>query len=200
MQLSINGKQLDVGAALQEYIEEQLPTIVSKYFDKATDGHVTVSKEGHEVRADVTVHVGKGILLQGHATAGDAYGAFDQAAEHVGKRLRRYKRRLRDHHRDRSDNTDVLPALQYVLEAESDNEIDDAVNEPDTPVIVAEMEMAIEKLTPGEAVMRMDLSNQPALMFRNISHGGLNMVYLRPDGNIGWVDPRGSRGGMPEEN
>ena len=196
MQLSINGKQLDVGAALREYIEGQLPSVVGKYFENPTDGHVTMSKQGHEVRADVTVHVGKGILLQGHAEAGDAYAAFDQAAEHVGKRLRRYKRRFRDHHKDRPDNADVLPGLQYVFEAENDA-VEDS-NEPDQPVIVAELETKIEKLTPGDAVMRMDLANLPAMMFRNVSHGGLNMVYRRSDGNIGWVDPRGERGGVAE--
>ena len=199
MQLTINGKQLDVGDALRGYIEEQLPSVVGKYFENPTDGHVTMSKQGSDIRADVTVHVGKGILLQGHALAGDAYAAFDEATEHVGTRLRRYKRRLRDHHRNR-DNADTLPALQYVLEAEDENQSDDAGSEPDQPVIVAEMETVIENLTPGDAVMRMDLANLPALMFRNISHGGLNMIYRRADGNIGWVDPRGSRGGVPEGN
>lgn len=194
MQLTISGKQLDVGAALQGYIEDQLPMLVGKYFENPTDGHVTMSKEGSDIRADVTVHVGKGIMLQGHAIAGDAYAAFDEAAEHVGKRLRRYKRRLRDHHKDRSDSADILPALQYVFAAEEE----DTANEPDQPMIVAEMETAIENLTPGDAVMRMDLANLPALMFRNVAHGGLNMVYRRGDGNIGWVDPRGSRGGSPE--
>jgi ribosomal subunit interface protein len=194
MQLTINGKQLDVGAALQGYIEDQLLTTVGKYFKNSTDGNVTMSKEGSDIRADVTVHVGKGIMLQGHAIAGDAYAAFDKAAEHVGKRLRRYKRRLRDHHRGRSDNIDILPALQYVFAAEEE----DTTNEPDQPVIVAEMETKIEVMTPGDAVMRMDLANLPALMFRNVAHGGLNMVYRRGDGNTGWVDPRGSRGGVPE--
>jgi ribosomal subunit interface protein len=194
MQLTINGKQLDVGDALQGYIEDQLLTIVGKYFENPTDGHVTMSKEGSDIRSDVTVRVGKGIMLQGHAIAGVAYAAFDEAAGHVGKRLRRYKRRLRDHHKGRSDNTDTLLALQYVLAAEEEN----TTNEQDQPVIVAEMEMEIEVMTPGDAVMRMDLANLPALMFRNVAHGGLNMVYQRANGNIGWVDPRGSRGGVPE--
>ncbi len=200
MQLTINGKQLDVGDALRGYIEEQLPAVVGKYFENPTDDHVTMSKQGTDIRADVTVHVGKGILLQGHALAGDAYAAFDEATDHVGTRLRRYKRRLRAHHRDRADNSDILPALQYVLEAEAEDQSEDAGAEPDQPVIVAEMETVIEKLTPGDAVMRMDLANLPALMFRNISHGGLNMIYRRADGNIGWIDPRGSRGGVPEGN
>lgn len=196
MQRSINGKQLDVGAALREYIEGQLPSVVGKYFENPTDSHVTMFKQGHEVRADVTVLVGKGILLRVHAEAGDADAAFDQAAEHVDKSLRRYKRRLRDHHKGRPYNADVLPALQYIFEAESDA-VEDS-NEPNQPVIVAELETKIEKLTPGNAVMRIDLANLPAMMFRNVSHGRLNMLNRRSDGNIGWVDPRGERGGVAE--
>ena len=128
MQLSINGKQLDLGAALREYIEGQLPLVVDKYFENPTDGHVNMSKQGHEVRTDVMAYVGKGVLLQGHAEAGDAYAVFDQAVEHVGKRLRRYKRRLRNNLKERPDTADVLPALQYVFEAEND-----AVEEPTNP-------------------------------------------------------------------
>ncbi len=195
MQLSINGKQLDLGAAFREYIDGQLPLVFDKYFENPTEGNETMSKQGHEVRADVTVHVGKG-LLHGHAEARDVYTVFDKAVEHVGKRLRRYKRRLRNYFKERPDTADVLPALQYVFEAENDA-VEDS-NEPDQPVIVAELETKIEKLTPGDAVMRMDLANLPAMMFRNVSHGGLNMVYRRSDGNIGWVDPRGERGSVAE--
>lgn len=191
MHLSVKGKQLDVGAALREHIEGELPTIIGKYFDNPTDAHVTVSKEGPAFRADITVHVGKGILLQGHASSGDAHAAFDLAAGHVGKRLRRYKRRLRNHHKGRDEVVEALRAQQYVLAAEAE---DDHANEPDQPVVIAEMETEIETLTTGEAVMRMDLANQSALMFRNSAHGGLNMIYRRNDGNIGWVDPRGTRG------
>ena len=187
MQLTINGKQLDVGAALQEYIKKQLPTIVGKYFENPNDGHVTMSKEGSDIRADVSLHIGKGIKLQGHAIAGDAYAAFDEAAGHVGKRLPRYKRRLRYHHKGRFDNSNTLPALQYVFAAEEEN----TTNEPDQPVIVAEMETEIE-------VMQMDLANLPALIFRNVAHSALNMVYRLADGDIEWVDPRGSCGGVPE--
>ena len=196
MQLSINGKQLDLGAALRDYIEGRMPSVVGEYFENPTEGHVTKYKQGGEVQADVTVHVGKGILLEGHAETGDAYAAFNQEAEHVGKRLRRCKRRLRDHLKNRPDTADVLPALQYVFEAENDAVKDS--NEPDQPVVVAELETKIEKLAPGDAVMPIHLANLPASMFRNVSHGGLNMVYRRSDGNIGWVDPHGERGGDAE--
>ncbi len=196
MQLSINGKQLDLGAALRNYIEGRLPPVVGKYFENPTEGHVTKYKQGGEVRAGVTVHVGKGILLQGHAEAGDAYAAFDQEAEHIGKRLRRYKRRLCDHLKNRPVTADVLPALQYVFEAENDAVKDS--NKPDQPVVVAELETKIEKLAPGDAVMLIDRAKLPASMFRNFLHGGFNMVYRRSDGNTSWVDPRGKRRGVAE--
>ena len=195
MQLSVNGKQLDIGDSLKEYIEREVPTIVEKYFANPTDADVTVSKEGVTFRTDIAVHVGKGIVVQGHARSGDPYASFDEAAEHMAKRLRRYKRRLRDHHRDRSQKEEILRAAQYVLAAEEEADSDTSEHpEPEQPVIVAEMQTQIETLSVGAAVMRMDLANIPALMFRNSAHGGLNMVYVRPDGNIGWVDPLGEGG------
>jgi len=195
MQLSVNGKQLDIGDSLKEHIEREVPTIVGKYFACPTDADVTVSKEGSTFRTDISVHVGKGIVVQGHARSEDPYASFDEAAEHMAKRLRRYKRRLRDHHRDRSAKSakeEVLYAAQYVLAQEEDPvpHVDEQA-EPDQPVIVAEMQTQIERLSVGEAVMRMDLANLPAMLFRNSAHGGLNMVYVRTDGNIGWVDPLG---------
>ncbi|MEJ2119928.1 MAG: ribosome-associated translation inhibitor RaiA [Alphaproteobacteria bacterium] len=189
MQLSVTGKQIDIGQALQEHVTEALNGAVEKYFGNAMDGNVVFSREAHEIHAEITVHVGKGIQIQAHATAGDAYGAFDLATDHMAKRLRRYKRRLRDHHRS-ARNDETIPAQAFVLAGEGP---DDAEPASDEPVVVAEMEAEIPSLTVGEAVMRLDLSNTPAMMFRNTAHGGLNMLYRRPDGTIGWVDPRGNR-------
>ena len=116
MQLSVKGKQLDVGAALRGHVEDMLPPAIEKYFENPTDAHVTLAKEGKTFRADIVVHVGKGITVQGHASAEDAYAAIDVATVHVSKRLRRYKRRLRDHHRGKDAKAVNMPALQYVIE------------------------------------------------------------------------------------
>lgn len=194
MQLSVKGKQLDVGEAWRRHVEENLPAVVAKYFDNAQDAQVVLSRQGSTFRVDITVHVGKRIIIQSHGATGDAYSAFDEAGDHLAKRLRRYKRRLRDHHHGRPDEIDSLPALQYVLAGEYGYAGSDS-DEREEPIVIAEMETAIESLSVGEAVMRMDLANVPALMFRNRAHGGLNMVYHRGDGNIGWVDPRGNRHG-----
>lgn len=190
MQLTVTGKGVDIGDALRGRIEENLPEAIGKYFDNPTDSQVTVSKEGHMFRVDIQVHVSKRILVQGQGHSTDAYSAYEEACEHVSKRLRRYKRRLRDH-KGRGDE-EALPAQQYLLQAEPEapHGDDHAGDEPDQPVIVAEMPHLIETLSVGEAVMRMDLANVPALLFRNAKHGELNMVYQRSDGHIGWVDPQ----------
>ncbi|NKB54819.1 MAG: ribosome-associated translation inhibitor RaiA [Alphaproteobacteria bacterium] len=186
MQLSVHGKQIDVGDALRSHIEESLPTIVTKYFDNPTDAHVTLTREGKGFKADISVHVGKGIIVQSHAASEDAYAAFDTATVHIAKRLRRYKRRLRDHHRGRDEGSKSIEAQQYVLEPSLETHEEPSAD--DQPLIVAEMSTNIERLTVSEAVMRMDLSGQPALLFHNSANGAINLVYLRSDGNIGWID------------
>jgi ribosomal subunit interface protein len=198
MQLSVTGKQLDVGEALRAHVEQALSALVGKYFSNPTDATVVLSREAHNIRADVQVHVGRGIIVQGRADAGDAYGAFDLAAEHMIKRLRRYKRRIRNHQKAKAETDRALRAQQYVLAREPEGDEEESAADLDgRPVIIADMETRIETMTVGEAVMRMDLANLPALMFRNRAHGGFNMVYLRPDGNIGWVDPRGREADKP---
>ena len=184
MQLSVDGKQVDIGDALRTHIEDNLGPAVEKYFSHATDAHVTVLKENQDFQVDIQVHVGKRIIVQSQGNSNDAYAAFEESLEHITKRLRRYKRRLRDHKGRARD--DVLPAQAYVLQGEGDSDEEAA----DNPVIIAEMPSEIETMSVSEAVMRMDLANLPAMMFRDAKHGGLNMVYKRQDGHIGWVDPK----------
>lgn len=190
MQLTVKGRQLDVGQALRSHVEDSLSAVTAKYFSNPIEATVVFSREAHLYRTDVSVHVGRNILLQSNAAADSPYGAFDQAADRVAKRLRRYKRRLKDHHKSASQD-DSLRARTYVLEAEPEEGPDDR-EEPAEHVVIAEMQTEIDALTVSEAVMRLDLGNLQALMFRNLAHGGLNVVYRRDDGNIGWVDPQGS--------
>lgn len=187
MQLSVHGKQINIGDALRGHIEENLPAGVSKYFDNPTDAHVTVTREGKGFKADISVHVGKGIIVQSHASSEDAYAAFDTATVHIAKRLRRYKRRLRDHHRGREEKPSSIEVQQFVLEPQLEAEEEQQATE-EQPLIVAEMATQIERLLVSEAVMRMDLSGQPALLFHNSANDAINLVYLRSDGNIGWID------------
>lgn len=197
MQISVKGKQLDVGEAWRGHVENNLPAIVGKYFENAQDAQVTLAKQGSTFHVDMVVHIGKRILVHSHGATGDAYSAYDEAADHLAKRLRRYKRRLRDHHQERQEQAEALLAQQYVLAGE---DIESESEEKDEPMVIAEMETEIETLSVGEAVMRMDLANLPAMMFRNRAHGGLNMVYHRGDGHIGWVDPRGNQRAAGEDS
>ncbi|MCC7305318.1 MAG: ribosome-associated translation inhibitor RaiA [Alphaproteobacteria bacterium] len=193
MELAIHGKQMDVGDTLRTHVKQKIEEISQKYFNHTTYASVTFSREGHghqQTKVHITIQLGKNIMVVSDAIETDARVAFDGACEKAGKQLRRYKRRLRDHHArtERMTEDEFLRARDVVLAAESENEEHDAAEET-APVIVAEMAMNIQTMSVSEAVMRMDLSGQPALLFRNGNHGGLNLVYRRTDGNVGWVDP-----------
>lgn len=192
MHLTVTGKQIDIGDALRRQIEMTLTSILGKYFGTAIEAHVVVAREAHLMRAEVSVHIGRGIEVNAHAAAPEVYAAFDAAADRVAKRLRRYKRRLRDYHakaRERAVATER--AIDYVLapvaEEAEDQELDGSAGS--APAVIAEMSMELPHLTVGEAAMRMDLADAAVLLFRNRSHGELNLVYRRADGNIGWIDP-----------
>ncbi len=204
MHLSVKGKQLDVGDALRTHVSDNLATIVGKYFSRPIEANVVFSRQAHLFKADISVHVGRGIMLQSNAEAAEPYPAFDTAADKIDKRLRRYKRRLRDHHKGDGSAEgaafEPFQAKKYILEAEPEDhhvdghDSDTVLDDHPQPVIIAEMTTAIDTLTVSEVVMRMDLAELPALMFFNRAHGGLNMIYRRPDGNVGWVDPAGIQG------
>jgi len=210
MELTVQGKQVDVGEALRTHVTSKLEDVDQKYFNHATNATVTFSKEGHghgQFKVNISYLVGKNITINTEAEAGDPYGAFDMAAEKAAKRLRRYKKKLRDHHArtEKTPEAEIQKARYYTLSIESeqgvseqDNE-DDSLLQGDDPVVVAEMATSIETLSVSEAVMRMDLAGQSALLFRNASHQGLNMVYRRTDGNVGWVDPEGNVSTAKEE-
>jgi len=191
MNLTVKGKHLDVGDALRGHVREQLTILAEKYFSNPIDATVVFSQEAHLYKADISVRVGRGIMLQAAAASTEIYPAFETAAEKMGKRLRRYKSRLRDHHAHTAANGELAPApaMQYVIEADLHQESDDEAG--DEPVIIAEMNTTIETLSVADAVMRMDLAELPALLFRSGVHGDLNMIYRRPDGHVGWIDPKG---------
>ncbi len=186
MQVQISGKSVDVGDALRAHITERLELNVNKYFDGTAEGHVTVMREGGDFRVECVVHLSSGIMLQSKGQSGDAYAGFDMAAERLEKRLRRYKRRLKDYHSRHNNKLNGLDAPNFVI-ATSDEEETEA--EDLNPAIIAENTTRVEELTVGDAVMRIDVSEEPFLIFKNASHGGINVVYRRDDGNFGWIDP-----------
>lgn len=188
MQLTVKGKQIDVGDALRQHIDRNLRSEIEKYFGSALEANVVMSRDAVMFTADIDVHVGRGIDVQASGQADDAYVAFDNACDRIAKQLRRYKRRLRDHHKNAAKAEEALPAQHYVLAPEPEE--DEAEPVGDEALIVAEMKTEIPTLTPRDAAMRMDLAGKPVLMFRLASNGRLNVVYRREDGNIGWIDPQ----------
>jgi len=198
MRVQVAGRQMDVGEALRTRIETELETSVSKYFERATDAVVTVSKNGGGVgmAVDCLVHLPSGISLQAGGHGGDAHSAFGDALEKLEKRVRRYKRRLRNHHADNKSPLPAEDASSYVLaplQEESDAGEDAPAPAEDPPLVIAETTVAVRTMTVSMAVMQLDLSDTPALMFRNAANGGLNVVYRRADGNVGWIDPERAR-------
>ena len=191
MDISVKGKNLDVGEALRGHAEGHLSSAVDKYFERAIDASVVFTRQGRRLRADISVHPGpRGMVVQGRSESDDAYAAFDGALERISKQLRRYKRRLSNHHKGHGEKT--LPALQYVIQPDPEDEEVDVDAEP---MIVAEMPDEIATLSVSEAVMRMDLADLPVTMFRDRASGRLNMVYHRANGNIGWIDPSDEKNG-----
>ncbi len=191
MDISVRGKNLDVGEALRGHAEGHLNSAVGKYFERAIDASVMFTRQGRQLRADISVHPGpRGMVVQGRSESDDPYAAFDGALERISKQLRRYKRRLTNHHKGHGE--EILPALQYVIQPDHE---DEEVDVDAAPMIVAEMPDEIATLSVSEAVMRMDLADLPVTMFRDRASGRLNVVYHRADGNIGWIDPSGEKNG-----
>ncbi|MBU2866670.1 ribosome hibernation-promoting factor, HPF/YfiA family [Pacificibacter marinus] len=187
MRYQISGKQIDIGEALQTHVKTELGVVVDKYAERPTNVTVVFSKSGAEFNCETVVHLSTGLTAQANAHTHDIYAAFDQCAEKMEKQLRRYKRRLKDHHSHRSEPVELVGASSYILAA-TEHEED---QEPDSlqPIIIAEMETHIPTLSVGEAVMQMELAGAPVVVFHKEGKTGVNVVYRRPDGNIGWIDP-----------
>lgn len=192
MQIQITGRHMELGEALRGRIEEGLEAAVSKYFSRTGDANVFVSQQGPFVEVDCNVHLPSGIVLQSTGKANDPYAALEVSLDKMEKRVRRYKRRLKDHH---ANGQPALPAevaaeiLFQAADSDTEDSVDTGVEVGDAPLTVAETKVQIRTMSVSEAVMQLELQDVPALMFRNASHDGLNMVYRRPDGHIGWVDP-----------
>jgi ribosomal subunit interface protein len=191
MSLRVSGKNIDIGEALRERINGRITEATAKFFDGGFSGHVTVGKEGFGFRTECVIHLDSGIMLEAEALAGDAYASADQVAERIERRLRRYKRRLKDHQAGRGNGAaPSLPEIEapsYVIATpQHDEDVDAAAF---NPVIIAESTTALKRLSVSEAVMELDLTGAAVVLFRHAGHGRVNLVYRRGDGHIGWIDP-----------
>tara|TARA_Y100001001_G_C8011727_1_gene309966 strand:+ start:867 stop:1466 length:600 start_codon:yes stop_codon:yes gene_type:complete len=197
MQYNIKGHHLDLGDALKTHIQDKLDQINEKYFNRGIEANVTLTKDGGSTyKTHISMKGGKDIVIQADSSAHDPYGAFEDAAEKVAKQLRRYKRRLRDHHEKMDVNAALehLAATDYVISSQdtpaNDTNDDESLEGGDEAAIIAETAAQIQTLSVSDAVMRMELSGANALMFKNAQNKKLNMVYRRQDGNVGWLDPQ----------
>lgn len=192
MTIRVTGKHFDLGEAMRAHILEKIDTALEKYFDGQVNGHVVIDHEGAGYRSDCTLHLSSGITLHSEGRAHEAYQSFDQAAERLEKRLRRYKRRLKEHH-SHSSNGQARPEDQmmasYVIEAPSSDE--EEIQEFNA-VVVAERFASLKTLPVSSAVMELDMTGAPVIVFRHAGTDRINVVYRRGDGNIGWIDPAGN--------
>jgi ribosomal subunit interface protein len=193
MQVQISGKHVDVGDALRTRVADELLTSIGKYFDRGGDAEVVVSKEGHSFRVDCVVTLASGQALQSHGLSADAHGAFGLALHKIESRIRRYKHRLRSHSVAASAKAAETAAL-YVLRSPEETDSDDGWEDDGSAgapaaMVIAETLAPLRTLTVSMAVMELDLTESQTIVFRNAAHGGLSVVYRRPDGNIGWIDP-----------
>ena len=187
MPFRVSGKNIDVGEALRGRINDRIAEAMGKYFDGGYSGHVTVAREGFGFRTECAIHLDSKITLHAEGQAADAYASADQAALRVERRLRRYHRRLKEHRSDRLDGRAALEAASYIItapEQDSEAELDGF-----TPVIIAESTTRLKQLSVSDAVMELDMTGAPVLVFRHAAHGGINVVYRRADGHFGWIDP-----------
>jgi ribosomal subunit interface protein len=195
MQVQISGKHVDIGEALRTRISDELLSSIGKYFERGGDADVVVGKTGHGFQVDCSVRLASGHRLESSGAGDDAHSAFDSAMAKVEARIRRYKRRLKNHHH--TPGRSETASLMVLRAPEFDDEPDgwdedtalDSEHEPPSGVVIAETEAALKTMTVSMAVMEMDLTESQAVVFRNAAHGGLSVVYRRRDGNIGWVDP-----------
>jgi ribosomal subunit interface protein len=191
MSFRVSGKNIDVGDALRSRINERIGEATAKYFDGGFSGHVTVGKEGFGFRTECVIHLDSGIVLEAQAMAADAYASADQVAVRIEKRLRRYKRRLKNHQTVAPDGAAneqrPIQAPSYVI-ATPEHDDDDELTGFD-PVIIAESTTALKRLSVSDAVMELDLTGVAVVVFRHAGHGRVNLVYRRGDGHIGWIDP-----------
>ncbi|WP_322514729.1 ribosome-associated translation inhibitor RaiA [Rhodopseudomonas palustris] len=194
MTFRVSGKSISVGEALRGRVSERTEEVLRKYFDGNYSGHITLSKDGFGFRTDCALHLDSGITLEAESNAADAYASADQALLQIEKRLRRYKSRLKDRsarkaHAEASALAELTAPVDmpsYVIEAPGDEEHhEDAYN----PVIIAEATTAMKRLSVSEAVVELDLTGAPVLVFLHGSSGRVNIIYRRADGNIGWIDP-----------
>jgi len=189
MTTRITAKNIDIGASLRAYVDDRIQELSEKYMGTPLSGHVTIEKVRNNFVTACNIQLRTGLVLQASGEAGDAYASSEAAFEKLEKRVRRYKRRLKDHHHHGSGSKSLdLNATDYVVRSTDEDSADESPQN-DPPLIVAETRMTVREIAVSEAVMQLELADAPIVVFRNAGHGRLNVVYRRDDGHVGWIDP-----------
>lgn len=194
MHITVAGKSVDTGDALRFHVEQGLNTIAAKYFDHAMEARVVFSRNRGQFLCDINMHAGRNLTMQAEGAAPDAHRAFEAAAEHLGKRLRRYRRRVNEHARGQAHLRDpaAMPARQANARTAPEPMTDDEAELREATahaMVVAERPESVMRLTVGQAALRLETAAAPVLLFRNSASGVINVVYRRQDGHVGWLDP-----------
>ena len=185
MAIRVSGKNLDIGDSLRAQVETRVAAALTKYADGRGSGHVTVSRDGSGFRTECVVNLGSGMTLESAGLANDAYASFDQSAIRIEKRMRRHKRRIKDRLGDGQSRVDAAESA-YAILAAPDEEVEEVEYHP---IVIAETTRPMNRLSVSEAVVELDLTGSPVVVFRHAGNGRVNVVYRRGDGSIGWVDP-----------
>lgn len=191
MSLRVSGKNMDIGESLRSHVSEKVDAVLGRYFSGRVTGHVVISHEGSGYRSDCSLHLSSGVNIQAEGKAHEPYASFEQAADKIERRMRRYKGRLKEHHGAggaASGGAEIAGSsvASYVIEPpDEEHDGEQAFN----PVIVAEGTAKLKKLSVASAVEELDLSGAPVVVFQHAGSARVNVVYRRRDGAIGWVDP-----------
>lgn len=195
MTIQVTGKNVDAGEAFKSYASSKISAAIGKYTGAEIAGHVRLEKERSVFRTGVVIRLKSGLMLEATGEGGDAYASADSAIEHLEKRLRRHKRRITNHHGGHAASPRETLVPDFTVEVGDDEAGEASSPEANAPAIIAESERSLKEMSVGEAVMQLDLIEKTFLLFRNAAHGGLNVVYRRADGHVGWIDPALGAGG-----
>ena len=194
MTIKITGKNVDLGESLRSYAQNRVETTLDKFSGRPVSGQISVEKNHDVFSTQCAIHLESGLDVQSAGIGSDAYGSVDSAMERLEKRLRRYKRRLKSHGHGAVNSWHLLEGagIDYVIDLELTAGVPGGEgDEAGAPAVIAESPARVRAMAVSDAVMQLDLADRAFLVFRNAAHGGINVVYRRADGNIGWIDPSG---------
>jgi ribosomal subunit interface protein len=187
MALRVSGKNLAIGEALRGHVTERVDAAYAKYAAGQVLGHVTIEPEGSGFRTDCTLHLPSGTTLQVEGQAQEPYASVNLAVDRFERRLRRYRRRLRDHHGVAVTNGQASTLVQAADGPADDDEIE-LVDGAPGPAVIAERCREMKRMSVSRAALQLDETNANVVVFGSAGDGRPNIVYRRADGNIGWID------------